>query len=63
MPLFAIVGIRSTRKTFSIVHCFMYKELKDNYQWALFRMKMLFAPYDLPNAFVTDIKFAVNVIK
>lgn len=31
MPLFAMIGIISTAKTFFIDHYFLYKELEDNY--------------------------------
>lgn len=62
--LFAMLGIISTRMTFWITHYFMHKELKDNFQLALYRMKMLFVPHDLPKVFVIDREFAIiNAIK
>ena len=59
MPLFAMVGITSTAKTFSIAHCFLYKEMEDNYQWALSKLKSLFEPHDIPSVFITDRESAV----
>lgn len=63
MTVFAMVGITSTRKTFSITYC-LYIGIGGYYQLALSRLKLLFAPHDLPRLFVTDREFAViNAIK
>lgn len=59
MHLFAMVGITSTAKTFSIAHYFLYKEMEDNYQWALSKLKSLFEPHDIPSVFIMDRELAV----
>lgn len=54
MSLFVIVGIISTGKSFSIAHCFMHREVDDNYRWVLLKLKMLYLPHEIPNVFITD---------
>ena len=64
MPLFAMIRITSTAKTFFIAHCFLYKEMEDNYGWALSKLRLLFEPHNIPNVFVTDRESAViNAIR
>ncbi|XP_040374379.1 uncharacterized protein LOC121052734 [Rosa chinensis] len=40
-PLFEIVGVTSTEKTFNVAFVYMSREVEDNYTWALSRLKTL----------------------
>ncbi|XP_062014300.1 uncharacterized protein LOC133730793 [Rosa rugosa] len=53
-PLFEIVGVTSTEKTFSVAFVYMSREVEDNYTWALSRLKTLLRDDCTSSVIVTD---------
>nr|XP_011463603.1 PREDICTED: protein FAR1-RELATED SEQUENCE 2-like [Fragaria vesca subsp. vesca] len=59
-PLFEIVGITCTKKTFNVAFVYMSKEAEDNYTWALSRLKIILGGNDsMPEVIVTDRELAL----
>ncbi|XP_058772558.1 uncharacterized protein LOC131646563 [Vicia villosa] len=64
LPLFEIVGVTSTKLTFSVAFAYLEHEREENFTWAVERLKELFY-YEklLENVMVTDWKLVLmNVI-
>ena len=53
-PLFQIVGVTSTDKTFSAAQAFILRERKEDYVWVLENLKRIMDPNQLPHVIVTD---------
>ncbi|XP_038688792.1 protein FAR1-RELATED SEQUENCE 5-like [Tripterygium wilfordii] len=63
LPLMQIVGVTSTKKTFSIAFCYMSAEKEDNYVWGLNCFKDLFDTV-LAGVFICDREIALmNALK
>ncbi|XP_061990742.1 uncharacterized protein LOC133709124 [Rosa rugosa] len=58
-PLFEIVGVTSTEKTFNVAFVYMSREAEDNYTWALSRLKTLLRDDCTPGVIVTDRELAL----
>lgn len=64
MPLFEIVGITSTGKTFNLAFVFMDRERENNYEWALEMIKTVMGDDFRPRLFVTDSEKAlINAVE
>jgi transposase-like protein len=61
MPLLHISGITGANKTFSVAFCFMAKETKTFYNWALQCLLSIFSRHkiQLPDVVITDRKQAL----
>lgn len=59
MPLFEIVGIASTGKTFNLAFVFMDRELEINYKWAMEMVATVMGDGFSPRLFVTDSEMAL----
>ncbi|XP_038711743.1 PKS-NRPS hybrid synthetase CHGG_01239-like [Tripterygium wilfordii] len=63
LPLLQIVGVTSTKKTFSVCFCYMSAEKEENYVWALNCFKDLFETV-LAGVFICDREIALmNALK
>ena len=64
MPLFEVVGIAPTAKSFSVAFVFLKNEKEDSYTWALEHLKLLIDSDDFSKAVVTNRELAlVNALK
>ncbi|KAI3858084.1 hypothetical protein MKW98_029558 [Papaver atlanticum] len=54
MPLFEIVGVTSTCKTFTVAFGIMEAETEAHYSWALSCLRTIYDAESLPSVFVTD---------
>jgi transposase-like protein len=55
MPLSEIVGITSTKMTYSVAFAFLSSELEDNFTWALeMSVDLLTSKLNMPKVVVTD---------
>lgn len=54
-----IVGVACTAKTFCVGFAFLTDEKEENYSWALYRLKDVFDPSQLPTIFVTEREIAL----
>ena len=59
-PLFEIVGVTSTELTFPVGFAFMNHEYKDNYTWAMERLKNLMGPNTFLGLVVIDRELALT---
>lgn len=59
MPFVQIVGVTSTKKTFSIAFAFMHNEKTVNYTWVLNCLKLTLDQCMLPRVIVTDREMAL----
>ncbi|XP_062006092.1 uncharacterized protein LOC133723294 [Rosa rugosa] len=57
-PLFEIVGVTSTEKTFNVAFVYILRETEENYTWALSRLRIL-PDHCTPSVFVTDRELAL----
>ncbi|XP_021828352.1 protein FAR1-RELATED SEQUENCE 5-like, partial [Prunus avium] len=63
-PLLQIVGVTSTKLTFSAAFAYISSEKEDNYMWALNRLKSIMNTNCLPSVIVTDREMALmNAIR
>lgn len=53
-PLLEIVDVTSTELTFPVAFVFMNHEYKDNYTWAMERLKNVMPPNTFPGVVITD---------
>ncbi|XP_038680255.1 protein FAR1-RELATED SEQUENCE 4-like [Tripterygium wilfordii] len=59
MPLFEIVGVTSTEKTFSVAFVLLQSENEDNYTWALSCLRSMIDQCLLPRVILTDRELAL----
>jgi hypothetical protein len=60
IPLLEVVGVTSTKLTFSIAFAYLEHEREENFTWALERLQDLFYSEKLiPNVIVTDRELAL----
>ena len=53
-PLFQIVGVTSTDKSFLAAQAFIHREKEEDYVWALENLKRIMDPDEMPRVIVTD---------